>query len=354
MLKNKLVVVAMAGMLAMCVGLTACGGGNASSSSAAASGSAAASSAATTSSAAASSAASTSSAAASSAATTSSAAASSAAASSAAASTTVAFWEGTLNDGSSVSFKDDPAIGMAGILVVKEDLSNGDLWVGTSRADGNNAFIVTDAETGRTIRYVVNESSDDLMRIELDGYGVVDLRPVTEAQYNAFVQKLEKAGEKLEKKYAKQAKKLMERFNALDDSTVLFWDGTLANGNYVSFMDDSSKGVAFLSVIKPDYSNGMVWYGNYNADAEGKVMTLRDEESGQTVAYQVLESTDDSMKMHIDWYGDVELKPVTKADFEKYVEEVSKYASQTSSSASASSASASSEAASSESASAAN
>ena len=288
----------MAALLAMCVGLVACGGGNTSNSSSASSSS-----------------------------SSSSSSASSSSSSSSAASSKVAFWEGALNDGSLVFFTDDATIGMAGLGIVKEDLSSAVAWTGASRADGDDAFIITDAENGQTVRYVVNEDSKDLMRIDVDGYGVVDLRPVTEAEYNAFVSKLEKAGKKIEKKFAKQAKKLMEKYAALDDSTILFWDGTLDNGNLVSFMDDQNNGVAFLAVVKPDYSNGMSWYGNYNADAQGKVMTLRDDETGQTVAYEVLESTPDtSMKLHIDWYGDVDLKPVTKADFDKYMEELSKYA----------------------------
>ena len=85
--KPKLVLIALACMIAMCFGLTACGGSNSASSSAA-------SSTAASSSAAASSAAS------------STAASSSAAASSAATNSEAVFWHGTLPDGSNVYYVD--------------------------------------------------------------------------------------------------------------------------------------------------------------------------------------------------------------------------------------------------------
>lgn len=339
-------------MLAMCVGLTACGGSNSASSSAASSSSA--SSSVASSSAEASSSAASSSAEASSSVASSSAEASSSAASSSAASNEAVFWKGTLSDGSTVCYVDDVKSNEAALLVAKSDLSSASLWAGPIAINSDGVVTITDTESKKTITYTITGITADSFTINLDGYGEVELKAVTEADIKAYAEKLaaavaaegkklmkeiEEAGQDLKQEVqteldnlSKEIEQLQNEYNSLDEKAVLFWDGTLADGQGVVYMDDPKSGEAFLSITKPDYSDAAVWYGKFNASEDGKIVTITDNETGKTVTFEVVESTPGTvMKINVRGYGEAKLASVTKADFSKLTEELAKSADQGSS-----------------------
>ena len=340
MFKNKLVVIAMAGMLAACVGLSACGGNNASSS--AASDKAETSAAEATSAAVAPAPADTS-------AAETSAPAASAADTSAAESSEILYWEGTLEDGSTVSYLDNAIEGYAIMSVVKEDFSDGAVWAGFSTSDDNGLVTVTDAETQNTITYTIVDITPELFTIDITGYGQVELKPVTEADLKAYVEEfaaaaaegekyleqlegeLENAGKELEKELENAGQELAgalaqlsAEFEKMDESTVLFWTGELADGTSITNMYDPENGEAYLSAVKADLSDGVAWYGKCIVADNGTTVTITDSETGSTITFEIVEANDDSMKLDILGYGEVELTPVTKADFVNLAEELTK------------------------------
>ena len=348
MLKTKLVVVAIAGMLAMCVGLTACGGSS-SASSASASSSSASSSVASSSADASSSAAASSEA--SSSADASSSAAASSEASGSAETNEIVFWKGTLSDGSTVCYVDDVQSSEAALLVAKSDFSDASLWVGPISINSDGVITITDTESKKTITYTITGITTDSFTINLDGYGEVELKAVTESDIKAYAEKLAAAaaaeGEKLLKEIeeaaqnlkqevkteldnlSKEIEQLQNEYNSLDEKAVLFWDGTLADGQGVVYMDDPKSGEAFLSITKPDFSDAAVWYGKFSASEDGKIVTITDNETGKTVTYEVIESTPGTvMKINVKGYGEAKLASVTKADFSQLTEELAKSADQ--------------------------
>ena len=322
-MKHRIVVIAIAGMLAMCVGLTACGGGNSASSSAA------------------------SSSAASSSAASSSAAASSAASSSDAASSAALFWHGTLADGSNVYYLDNPAEGTATIAVAKSDFSDAKVWAGPITLAENGIASIPGSSTAEPITFTITDIASDSFTVNLVGYGEAVLKPVSEAEVKTYAEELAKTaateGEKLLKELEEAGKaleaeiaagleklsgeidKLAAEYNNLDEKTVFFWNGTLADGSTVCYADDPNSGQAYLSIIKSDLSGGVVWDGKYSASQDGKIVTITDSETGATVSYEIVESTPgSSMKVNIKGFGDVNLSAVTKADLTKAAEELAK------------------------------
>ena len=297
----------MAGMLAMCVGLTACGGNNASSSSSASTSS------------------------------SSSTASSSAAASTVTATDAVLYWEGTLGDGQVVDYAADLLNGLASLSVAKSDFSDGAVWFGPASVSADGVVTITDAETNHPIKFTLVSANENAVNIDIENYGAVELKPITESEFKAYVEKFAASPEgkklkkeikrevkKLEEKVAKRAEKLMSEIESLDDDTIFFWDGKLSNGMSVSYMDNPKGTKAYLAIMKADLSDGAVWYGKTSTSEANKMTTITDSETNQTISYQITESSDSSMKMVIEGAAEVELKPVTKADFMKFVEELSK------------------------------
>ncbi|MBQ9043483.1 MAG: hypothetical protein IJ111_11815 [Eggerthellaceae bacterium] len=322
MFKNKLAVIAMAGLLAMCLGLVACGGSSSSS--------AASSSAATSSSAEASS----------------SAAASSSATSSSADTSATVYWQGTLPDGSTVCYVDNSMKGEAAISIAKSDYADAVVWAGPVNYVENGVATIAGANTAEPITFSIVDITPNSFTIDLTGYGEAELKPVTQAEINAYAEELAEAvadeGEKLLKEIEEAGKaleaeitagvaalsaeveKATTEFNNLDDKTVFFWNGTLADGSSVTYMDNPDNGKAFLCIVKKDLSGGSAWYGKTAASEDGKIVTITDD-NGATVSYEIVESTPgESMKMSIKAYGEGDLKAVTKADFVKFAEELGK------------------------------
>ena len=87
----------------------------------------------------------------------------------------------------------------------------------------------------------------------------------------------------------------------------------------VYYMDNTVKGTAAISIAAPDFSGALVWAGPYTLDETGMV-TIVDEETAQTVTFSVTAVSDTSCTINIEGYGEVELKPVTVAEFKAYAE----------------------------------
>lgn len=177
MLKNKIAAAGMAGMLAMSLGLAACGGNN----SAASATSAEATSAEATSAAADATSAAADSAAVDSAATTS-------AADATADSSAALYWEGTLADGSEVTYSEDVELDTTTLLINSADLTDIKMWIGPAAADGDK-FTITDMTSNETISFAFGEAAaDGTLTMNIDGYGEVQLKGVTQAEFDAQLQ----------------------------------------------------------------------------------------------------------------------------------------------------------------------
>lgn len=179
MLKNKIAAAGMAGMLAMSLGLVACGGNNSAAS---------ATSAEATSAEATSAAADATSAAADSAAVDSAAAAATTSAADAAAAEAPVYWEGTLADGSEVTYSEDIDLDVTTLIINSADLSDIKMWVGPATADGDK-FTITDTGTNETISFTIADvAADGTLTLNIDGYGEVQLKGVTQAEFDAQLQ----------------------------------------------------------------------------------------------------------------------------------------------------------------------
>ncbi len=91
---------------------------------------------------------------------------------------TTMYWEGTLSDGSTVDYMDDAAAKEATLSVVKADMSDGNVWSGKVKVE-NGKSTITDNESKKTITFTVVSSDDKGTSLDIEGYGKVDLKPVT-------------------------------------------------------------------------------------------------------------------------------------------------------------------------------
>ena len=279
----------------------------------------------------------------------SSGSASSSAASSSAESSETVFWKGELSDGSTVCYVDDVVKGEASLLVVKSDFSDAAFWSGPCGYSADGKITITDSETQKTISYTITDITPTSFKVNIEGYGEVELKAVTEADIKAFgeelaatvksegekfLKEIEETGTALKKEVedrlgaiSNELDKAATEFANLDDNTVLFWNGTFADGKDAIYMDDPESGEAFLAIVKEDLSGGEVWYGKYSAGQDGKILTITDSDNGKTVTYELAETTPGkAMKMTVKGLGEVDLASVTKGDFTKLAEELAKSA----------------------------
>ena len=235
---------------------------------------------------------------------------------------------------------DDAATSTGALAIVKSDLSSATAWIGAYTVTGDGMVTITDAETKQNINFtIVDVTPRTSMTLDIEGYGEVQLKSVTEADFTAYAEdiaktldegdrylkQVNKAVKKAGKELTKEYNKLVKQINSLDENTGLFWDGTLADGSYVSYVDDTAKGEAALSIIKADYSDGVVYYGKYTAGQNGKT-TLTDSETGATITYETAETTPGSaMTMTIDGYGTANLTTITVGDLKAFADEAAKY-----------------------------
>ena len=97
-----------------------------------------------------------------------------------AAAKTTMYWEGTLSNGSTVIYMDDPEAKEAMIAITKEDVSDSSSWSGKVAVE-NGKSVITDNESKKTISFTVVSADDkgSSQKLNIEGYGEVELKPVT-------------------------------------------------------------------------------------------------------------------------------------------------------------------------------
>lgn len=107
-----------------------------------------------------------------------------------------------------------------------------------------------------------------------------------------------------------------------EDSKIVFWQGTTSDGQNVFYSADDAAKTATLAVVKGDASDGKGWSGKTVEEA-GKI-TITDESTNETATLNVIELSPDytSLKVNVDGYGEVSMKPITQGEFNKAVEGV--------------------------------
>ena len=180
--------------------------------------------------------------------------------------------------------------------------------------------------------------SDDgsALKVNIDGYGEVEMKPITQGE---FTKGLEATGTEIA---AEAAKELEAAATAVADEiskTTFAWEGTLSDGSGVLYTDsaesrealrNSKTAEASLVITKADGSDIQTWSGK--ATAEGKKITITDDETKKTISYTAASEGKDSLKLNIDGYGEVTVKAVTGGDIAQGIEQAAEQVSQSSSS----------------------
>ena len=281
--------------LAVSMGLVACGGSSATSSASASASSAAASASASASASAASASSSSASSASASASSASASASSSASSSSVASLDDILYYEGTFENGDTILYGIENGTGSISIAISPADTARADesiivMALPTVGADGVTTLV---GENGTELSFTM---SDDGSSIEVDGYGVATLTPVTK--------------DDLEKEAA-------EVVSSLDD--ILYYEGTFENGNSLVYGVEDGTGKISVAIIPADASEAnqsVIVEAIPTVNADG-VITLVGED-GTELSFKMAE---DGSSIDVDGYGVATLTPVTKADFEKEMAE---------------------------------
>ncbi len=294
MFKNKIVAVGLASMLAMPFGLVACGGQSAA-------GSQSAASAAST--------------------------ASTASAASTQADSTIIFWQGTLSDGQSVFYCENEKESTALLAIAKADASDGKAWTGKCTLT-DNVVTITDETEGEIKLTVVDTTPDfSALKINIDGYGEVELKPTTQGEFSKEVENYVSAAAT-----AAVTEAVDQVSNELS-KTTLYWEGKLADGSNVVYQFNAETNEAVLA-IGTEGADAKSWTGK--ATTEGDKTTITDESTKQTISFTGASGVTDkatSAKLNIDGYGEVEIKPVTGGDLAQEIEKEAANASSSATSA---------------------
>ena len=157
MTKNKIAVVAMAAMLAMALSLTACGGGSGSGTDSATE-------------------------------SPSTAAASSEAATSQASSDaglSALYLAGTLADGSTVDYLEEPTTRTCTLIILNADQTDGKSWSGIAQYNqDSDSFTISDQLNGDiTYSLTMPNGTAEKYAFDIEGYGEVELLPVDSKQF---------------------------------------------------------------------------------------------------------------------------------------------------------------------------
>lgn len=218
----------------------------------------------------------------------------------------ILYWEGKTSDGQEVFYMDDEESKSAILAIGKEDGSDGKGWVGKVVTQDAKVTI-TDETTGETINLTVLDVTDDFsaLKVNIDGYGDVEMKPTTQG---AFAKEIEGVVDT-----AVTAAVTEAATQAADElsKTVMYYEGTLADGQTVAYVDNAESKEALLAISNADYSDVKSYAGKVTV-ADGKT-TITDEETKQTISFTVVsgDSKSSTMKLNIDGYGEVELKGVT-------------------------------------------
>lgn len=235
----------------------------------------------------------------------------------------ILYWEGKTSDGQEVFYMDDEESKSAILAIGKEDGSDGKGWVGKVVTQDAKVTI-TDETSGETINLTVLDATEDFsaLKVNIDGYGEVNMKPTTQG---AFAKEIEGVVDT-----AVTAAVTEAATQAADElsKTVMYFEGTLADGKSVTYADNAEAKEAALVISSADYSDVKSYAGKVTV-ADGKT-TITDEETKQTISFTVVsgDSKSSTMKLNIDGYGEVELKGVTGGELAdqvgKLVEQVAK------------------------------
>lgn len=218
----------------------------------------------------------------------------------------ILYWEGKTSDGQDVFYMDDEAGSNAILAVTKSDGSDGKGWAGKVTTQ-DTKLTITDDETKETISLTVVDAAEDLtsLKVNIDGYGDVEMKPTTQGAFTKEVEGVVDAAVT-----AAITEAANEAANELS-KTVMYYEGTLADGKTVAYVDNAESKEALLAISNADYSDVKSYAGKVTV-ADGKT-TITDEETKQTISFTVVsgDSKSSTMKLNIDGYGEVELKGVT-------------------------------------------
>ena len=253
MVKSKFAVLAASASLVATLGLAACGGQNASSSSAAASSSSEATSATASSS-----------------------------ASTSAADKKIVSWEGMLTDGNLVSYMNSEDGKQATLTITNTKTNDVKSWTGASTINGDK-ITITDDKSKEAVTFTLTTLVENgVMAIDIEGQGAGAVVAFTAADY-----------------------KMMEDFQkTLDDaSKVSSWEGALADGSLVSYMNSEDGKQAALSITNLNTGETKTWMGA--TTIEGDKITITDTESKNTITINVssVKEEDGTAEIEIEGYG---------------------------------------------------
>lgn len=107
---------------------------------------------------------------------------------------------------------------------------------------------------------------------------------------------------------------------AAEAAKILYWQGTTSDGQEVVYSNDENTKTASLVIVKSDASDGQAWSGK-TIEADNKI-TIKDDSTSKAITYTVVETAPDgtSLKVNIEGYGDVNMKPITQGEFSKAAE----------------------------------
>lgn len=122
--------------------------------------------------------------------------------------TNTAYWEGTLEDGSVVDYFEDVTTEKGALSIAPADGSDAKVWGGTVAGVEDGDAIkctITNEESGETINYTMLGSTAgnlDTIDMDIEGYGQVTLHSVTVDEFN---EKLEGFAKEVEEQFGAAA-----------------------------------------------------------------------------------------------------------------------------------------------------
>lgn len=246
---------------------------------------------------------------------------------------TILYWEGALADGQSVIYTHDDTAQTAVLAIFKADGSSGKAWSG-KYAQTENSVTISDEGTKEAVTLTVEDAVENTtsLKINITGYGEATLKPTTQSEFEKELEGIVTTA------VASAATEVATEVADEASKTTFYWEGTLADGSTVDYMDseetrealkNSKTAEASLTITKADLSDIKSWNGK--ATAEGDKITITDEESKQTISYTAKADGDSSLKLNIDGYGEVDLKPVTGGDIANEIGQAVEEATQSSS-----------------------
>ena len=212
--------------------------------------------------------------------------------SAAAAPEAVLYWAGTLSDGRVVHNMFDATGENAVLSIANPDGSEAEVFSGkmTMTEDGKVTIVGVTDEDAATLSVVGIADDLSALKIDIEGYGEADMKPVTEAEFTTETEQI-----------------MADR--------IFYWEGALPDGRIVYNMFDDVSENAIICIVKPD--------GTQEEYHEGKVAIDGDKVSVtggvpmETITYTYVNRADDasSLKIDMEGYGEVDLKPIDEAGF---------------------------------------